>query len=62
MLKLHADNSCETYVEKTYRVEQINDMVSLATQTRPAYSADAQLQIEHYKSKSLMGRLVMDFQ
>ena len=42
MLKLHADNSCETYVEKTYRVEQINDMVSLAPQTRPAHSADAQ--------------------
>lgn len=62
MLKLHADNSCETYVEKTYRVEQINDMVSLAPQTRPAHSADAQSQIEHYKSKSLMGRLVMDFQ
>ncbi len=43
MLDLHAKNGCKTFVEKTYPVEQINDL------------------IEHYKSKSLKGRLCITF-
>lgn len=27
MLNMHADNKCHVYIEKTYSVDQINDML-----------------------------------
>ena len=40
---MHAEKGCKVYIEKTYPVDGINDM------------------LEHYKSKSLKGRLCMVF-
>lgn len=42
-VQMHAKHSCKVYIEKTYPVEGINDM------------------LEHYKQKSLKGRLCMTF-
>lgn len=43
MVNMHAEKGCKVHIEKTYGVDQINDMV------------------EHYKSKTLKGRLCMVF-